>query len=137
MRRPKFNDEGVDELTYAPFVLMNALDTEYQDVRLSFDDWGWLNEKHGQGQSIGDQYMGDYYLNGYGIEALVKSLMFKNGFDVDGADFEFDSEGDTCYIHFKSMENAVSTAELASSMISDIHEMERMIQIARDEGFDD
>ena len=134
---PKFNSEGVDELTYAPFVLKNALDTEYRDVRLSFSDWKWLNEKYGRGQSIGNQYIGDYYLNGYGIEALVKSLMFKNGFDLDSDDLEFDSEGDTCYIHFKSLERAVSVAELASSMISDIHEMEKMIQVARDEGFDD
>src|SRR6187549_1815438 len=66
MKSPKFNDEGVDGLTYAPFVLVNALDTEYRDVRLSFSDWKWLHEKHGQGQSIGDQYIGDYYLSGYG-----------------------------------------------------------------------
>lgn len=137
MKSPKFNDEGVDELTFAPFVLVNALDTEYQDVRLSFSDWKWLHEKHGLGQSIGDQYIGDYYLNGYGIEGLVKSLLFKNGFDVDSDEVEFDSEGDTCYIHFKTLERAVSTAELASAMISDLHEMERMVQIARDEGFDD
>ena len=47
MRTPKFNNDGVDKETFAPIELINALDSEWKDVRLSFTDWEWLKRTYG------------------------------------------------------------------------------------------
>ncbi len=131
MKSPSFDDKGFDEKTYFPFKLQNCLATEWSDVRLFFENWSWLHEKHG-----GDE-IDDYYLNGYGVEGLVKAVLFNAKFDIENEEIEFNSEGSTCYIHFKKLEMAVSAAELASSMISDTKATKKMIAVAIEEGFDD
>jgi hypothetical protein len=131
MKSPMFDEQGVDAKTYAPFTLQNCLATEWKDVRLSFNDWDWLHEKYG-----GDE-VDDYYLNGYGVEGLVKAVLFKENFDLESDDIDFNSEGDTCFIHFKKLDEAVKTAELVSSMIGNAKLMKKMIKVAQDEGFED
>lgn len=53
MKSPKFNDEGVDEHTFAPFVLVNALDTEYRDVRLSLAPGNGFMKSMAKGKAWG------------------------------------------------------------------------------------
>ncbi|MHC6657021.1 hypothetical protein [Aeromonas salmonicida] len=66
-----FDQQGFDKESFSPFVLHNCLDTEWKDVRLSFDDWGLF-------QMIYGSYTVDgYYMNGYGVEGLVKAALFK------------------------------------------------------------
>lgn len=131
MKSPTFDEQGIDAKTYAPFMLQNCLSTEWKDVRLFFHDWDWLHAKYG-----GDE-VDDYYLNGYGVEGLVKAVLFKENFDLENADIDFNSEGDTCLIHFKMLDEAIKTAELVSSMIGNTQLMKQMIKVARDEGFED
>ena len=131
MKAPHFDQAGHDATTYAPFKLYNALDTQWQDVRLSFDDWSWLQSTYGT------DTVDDYYLNGYGIEGLVKASLFAHDLNPDDEAIEYDSEGDTCYIHFKALEQAARAAELAVAMIADRRRLEEMIKVAREQGFED
>ena len=55
MKEPGFVD-GLDKLTFAPFVLIDCRNTEWKDVRLSFNEWAWLKEMHGT-QTINDYYL--------------------------------------------------------------------------------
>ncbi len=89
---PNFDENGNDLSTFAPFILRNALDTEWADVRLEFSNWKWLHDRYGD-------TFDDYYLNGYGVEGLVKAIRFMNGLDPDASDVDYNSEGDACYIH--------------------------------------
>ena len=100
-------------------------------MRLSFSDWTWLRERHG-----GDEIDG-YYLNGYGVEGLVKALLSQNGIGPDDPNVHFNSEGDTCYIHFKKSEHALRAAELAARMIDDRRAIVDAIAIARERGFEE
>lgn len=129
---PTFDEHGLDSQTYAPFTLHNCLDSEWHDVRLSFSDWTWLQAKYGT-ESVVDEY----YLNGYGIEGLVKAVLFEANVDLESDDIEFDSEGDTCYIHFQHMDQATHAAALAAAMISQEATLKAAIAIAREEGFED
>jgi hypothetical protein len=131
MKAPHFDQAGHDVTTYAPFELHNALDTKWKDVRLSFDDWNWLHSAYGI------DTIDDYYLNGYGIEGLVKATLFAQGLNPDDEAIDYNSEGDTCYIHFKNLEQAARTAELAAAMIGDRHTLAQMIKVAREQGFED
>jgi hypothetical protein len=116
---------------YAPFTIHNARDTQWKDVRLSFYDWAWLENTHGSITIDG------YYMNGYGVEGLVRAVMFANEIDPDGNGIEGNSEGDTCLLHFTSLELATKVAHLAAAMIKDPTRLAEMIQIARDQGFED
>lgn len=131
MSTPLFDERGRDAHTYAPFRLENCLDTEWKDVRLVFDDWGWFQDAYGEDTIDG------YYFNGYGVEGLIRALLFANGMDPEDPGIEYDSEGDSCYVHFNSMELALRVAELARAMIEDREALVRMIDVARTEGFED
>ena len=87
---PQFDSQGIDATTYAPFILHNALYTEWKDVRLEFSDWGWIGSRFGESPNR-------YYLNGYGIEGLVKAARHSRGLEVEPADMHYNSEGNTCY----------------------------------------
>lgn len=120
-----------DTITYSPFLLENCLATEYKDMRLAFSQWDWLREKYGTDTVNG------YYMNGYGIQGLVQAAMYSAQLDVDDEAIDFNSEGDTCYIHFKNMDTAVRVAELASAMINTPEILMKMIEVARKHGFED
>jgi hypothetical protein len=116
---------------YTPFQLENLLDTEWKDVRLSFSDWMWLRATYGAHEIDG------YYLNGYGVEGLVKAALFQDGVDLESPDIHFNSEGDTCYIHFKNLDLAMRAAEVAARMMMSRQSIMTMIGIARAQGFED
>ena len=118
---PQFDSQGIDATTYAPFILHNALYTEWKDVRLEFSDWGWIGSRFGESPNR-------YYLNGYGIEGLVKAARHSRGLEVEPADMHYNSEGNTCYIHFDSM---------AAAMLSSKEELIAMITVARENGWED
>lgn len=111
--KPNFDSEGHDRTTFAPFALHDCRDTEWKDVRLEFSDWDWIHEFCG-GDSIGD-----YYLNGPGVEGLVMATRLLNGLDPESDTMNLNSEGDTCYIHFSDFDDAVQTAALCAAMIKD------------------
>jgi len=120
------------ESRYAPFTLEDALHTEWRDVRLKFSDWDWLEATHGS-----DTFDG-YYLNGYGVQGLVKAVLLTNGIDPNDPDIKnYNSEGDTCYIHFRTMDAALRAAELSARMIRDRQAILDMVVVAREHGFED
>ena len=131
MSTVNFNRDGIDKETFAPFKLINALDTEWKDVRLSFSAWDWLQEL------VGSDSVDDYYLNGYGIQSLVMACRLDAGLEVWPEGIEYNSEGDTCYIHFSSLDDAVQTAQLAAEMIKDHTRIVAMIAVARENDFED
>lgn len=117
---------GVDTTTFAPFKLFDELASKWTDVRLSFDDWTWFDEE-----------VDDYYMNGYGIEGLVKACLFVNGVNPDDEGIHYNSEANTCYIHFKDLELANRAAQWAAVMANDKAVLNQMITVAREEGFED
>lgn len=136
MKTPQFDSRGRDDQTFKPFVLINALDTEWSNVRLKFFDWSWFDENYGEDYKDG-YYRGDYYLNGYGVECLVKATLFSNGLDPDMDAIEYDSEAETCYIYFKDMDKAVQVAELCAQMLADPLLLRSASEVALEQGFDD
>ncbi len=131
MPSPKFDDRGIDAKTYAPFTLMNCLATEWEDVRLSFSDWAWFQQKYKT------DTIDDYYMNGYGIEGLVKAALFAAKIDPEDEEIDYNSEGDACNIHFKTLAFAVRAAELSVAMVKDKKTITAAIEIAREQGFED
>jgi hypothetical protein len=131
MSQPQFDSTGFDRQTYAPFVLQNALETKWKDVRLSFDNWDWLEETYGT------DTIDDYYLNGYGIERLVMAGRLSAGLPPEPDTIHYNSEGDTCYIHFTDLAEAVRTAELAAEMLQERERLVAMIALARENGFEE
>lgn len=130
MTEPKFVD-GRDTTTFAPFILIDCRDSQWKDVRLEFSDWDWCEEH------IGGEYLGEVYLNGYGIQGLVFAARIAAGLDPIPAGVEPDSEGDTCFLHFSSLETAVETATLAHAMIHDPAKRSACAELAVEEGLDD
>ena len=130
MAQPQFID-GRDSTTYAPFVLIDSRDSEWKDLRLQFSDHAWTQA------NIGDDYIGECYLNGYGIQGLVFAALLQAGLDPVPAGVEPNSEGDTCYIHFSNFETAVETATLAYEMIHDKAKRTACAELAVEEGLDD
>ena len=132
MPEPTFVD-GRDSTTFAPFVLINGRDVDknWNDFRLEFSDYDWT------AQHIGSDYIGDCYLNGYGIQGLVFASRLAAGLDPVPPGMEPDSEADTCYIHFADLETAVETATLAQAMITDPAKRQECAQLAVEEGFED
>lgn len=132
MTEPSFTD-GRDDTTFAPFILHDWRDSEFQDVRLEFSNWEFLQK------TVGDDYpdLGDYYLNGPGVQGLVIAARILAGLDPMPAGFEPNSEAGACYMHFGDLETAVETAELAQAMITDRARIEECAQVAMDEGLDD
>jgi hypothetical protein len=99
-------------------------------VRLEFSDWDWMQACYGE-------CVDDFYLNGPGVEGLIKAARHAAGLAVDSESIHYNSEGDACYIHFVSMEEAVETAKLAASMISSREQMIATIAVARQNGWED
>jgi len=50
-----------DKTTFYSFELIGARNTEWSDVRLSFNDWDWFKKTHQT------DIIDGYYMNGYGI----------------------------------------------------------------------
>jgi hypothetical protein len=123
--------DGRDAKTFAPFVLIDCRDTEWKDVRLEFSDHEWTQA------NIGSDYIGDCYLNGYGIQGLVIAARVNAGLDPVPDGMEPDSEADTCYIHFADLETALETATLAHAMIHDREKRKACAELAVEEEFDD
>ena len=134
MATPQFGSDGRDQTTYAPFELFKNQGTP--DYFLQFYDWGWLFTTY-----VGDvvkEAINGYYLNGPGIEGLVRAALFANGMDPDGAEMFYNSEGDCCRIEFGShLDVAVRTAALAAEMIKDRQKLLNAIAVARTQGFED
>ena len=130
MKTPTFTD-GRDETTFAPFVLIDQRDSEWNDVRLQFNSWDTLQ------RIVGGDYIGECYLNGPGVQGLVIAARIDAGLDPFPAGAEPNSEGDTCYMHFADLDSAVETASLAQAAFGDLATLERLAAIAVDEGLDD
>ena len=122
---------AIDRTSYAPFVLENALDTQWHDIRLSFNQWKWLEDQYGLDSIDG------YYLNGYGIEGLIKALLLTKQIDPDQEDIYYNSESDTCYVHFQNAELALLAAKQAATMFKDFSTLKKLVTIARENGFED
>jgi len=131
MITPSFSDNHVDKQSFAPFVLVDQRHTQWQDVRLTFSDWDWL------GKMYVDDTIDGYYLNGYGIQGLVMACRLAAGWEPETERIHYNSEGDSCQVYFKSLEEAVRTAAAAAQMIQDRATLEAMIQLARANGFED
>jgi hypothetical protein len=127
---PSFTDRR-DSTTFAPFVLIDCRDTEYNDIRLEFSDHDWTT------QHIGNETIGNYDLNGYGIQGLVFAARSLAGLDPMPLGVEPNSEGDTCYIHFPDLQTAIETAALAQAMMTDPSKREQCVKLAVQEGWDD
>jgi hypothetical protein len=126
-----FDANGCDRTTFKPFVLEDCRGTEWKDVRLRFDDWAALHALAG-----GDSLDG-YYLNGYGVEGLVKAAMVGAGMDPDDDGIDCDSEGDTCYLHFADLATATTAATAAVEIFANRKTLESAVAVAREHGFED
>ena len=123
--------DGRDKTTFAPFELIDCRDTEWADVRLSFDDWSWLSETYSTDSIEG------YYLNGYGIQGLVLASRIAAGLDLYPDGLDPNSEGDTMFFHFSDLDMALETAKLAQEMILDREKIVAMIGVARENDLED
>jgi hypothetical protein len=122
---------GRDKTTFAPFELIDARDSEWGDVRLSFNDWAWLTKTHGT------DTIDDYYLNGYGVQGLVLAARVAAGLDAYPDGLHPNSEGDTCFLHFNDLNVAIETAQLAREMIGDRGKIAALVMVVRDNGLED
>jgi len=125
--------DDIDKTTFYPFELIDARNTEWRNVRLSFSDWDWFKKTHKSDTIDG------YYMNGYGIQGLVLASRIAAGLEAYADCMEPNSEGDSCYIMFEDsdLETAIETARLAHAMINDRDLLEKMIVIARDNDLED
>jgi len=131
MKIPEFDVAGFDKATFAPFTLVDARRSEWKDVRLSFRGWEWLRATYGSDR------IEDYYFNGYSVEALVKAVRLEAGMKPDAKGVVYNSECDSCYIHFDDFGEAVKSANLAAAMMNDREKLVQMIEFARKSGFDE
>jgi len=134
MTTPQFGSDGRDRTTYVPFELLRAQDAP--NYFLQYNDWDWLFTTY-QADLLEGAING-YYVNGPGIEGLVKAALLENGIDPDSSEIFYNSEGDCCHIEFGSrLDTAVRTAEVAAAMIKDREKLLAAIVVARDQGFED
>ena len=131
MAEPQFGDDGIDRTSFPPVELIDMRQSQWRDVRLSFNAWDHLQTLCG-----GDTLDG-YYLNGYGVEGLIRACRLRAGLEPDAEGIEYDSEGSACFIHFERLEDAVETARLASDLLNDRGKIVAMIAVARAHGFED
>jgi hypothetical protein len=131
MTTPSFDEKGYDRTTFAPFALQDSRATKWKDLRLTFDDWGAITEL------AGDESVDGYYLNGYGVEGLVKGAMVAAGIDVESDAIDWNSVGDTCNIHFKDYDTALSAAAAAHKMLASREALVAAVAAAREGGFED
>src|SRR5687768_13749174 len=99
MTDPHFENDGIDRITFAPVELIDQRHSEWKDVRLSFDAWEQIQEVCG-----GDSVEG-YYLNGHGVQGLIRACRLHAGLDPDAEGIDYNSEADTCFIHFSKLED--------------------------------
>ena len=111
--------------------MIDARDTEWSDLRLSFNDWAWFDATHGT------DTIDDYYMNGHGLQGLVLAARVAAGLEAYPEGLEPNSEADTCYMHFGDLETAVETAQLAQEMIRDRKKLEAIIVVAREHDLED
>lgn len=130
-RGPAFDARGFDRTTFAPFVLHDCRSTQWADVRLTCDDWAAVHAVAGGESPDG------YYLNGYGLEGLVKAAMLGAGLDPEAEGVHGNSEGDTCNLHFKDLEAAVGAATAAAEMLASRAALAGAVAVARERGFED
>lgn len=128
---PKFELDGRDRTTFSPFILEDARDSEWEDVRLEFSDWPWLKALCG-----GDDIDG-YYLNGYGVQGLVLATRLLHGLVPAVETMHLNSEGGTCYIHFTEFDEAVRTATLCAAMIRDKKLLRQAAAVAKEKRLGD
>jgi len=131
MTEPTFDAKGFDRTTFAPFELHDCRSTQWNDVRLTFHDWDAVHALAG-GESLEG-----YYLNGYGVEGLVKAAMLGAGVDPERDDIHGNSEGDTCNLHFQDLETAVKAAGAARAMMASKEALLAAVAVAREHGFED
>jgi hypothetical protein len=131
MKTPRFSADGFDRSTFAPFELQDCRTTEWADVRLTFDAWDALHALAG-GESLDD-----YYLNGYGVEGLVKGAMVDAGIDLDDERIHENSEGGACNLHFTDLDLAIRAAEAAAAMMTSVEHLRAAVTRARAHGFED
>src|SRR5438045_2868082 len=111
--KPAHFINGSDPITFAPLILDDLQTDQRGDVRLTFGDWDWL-ANHFEADEIDG-----YYLNGYGLQGLVKAARFESGHLVATDQIQYDSEGDSLCIRFADPHEACVTAELAQRMLLD------------------
>jgi len=131
MGKPRFDEKGFDRKTYAPFVLHDCRKTQWKDVRLTLDDWDYVTKLAG-GESVDG-----YYLNGYGVEGLVKAAMVSAGLDPAADGVHGNSEGDTCNVHFTDLATAVAAATAAAKALANRKSLTAIVAKARELGFED
>lgn len=134
MAKPQFDADGRDIKTYAPFEVLNAQGA-LSDFIVQFHDWDWLFSTYNA--DVDDGSIDGYYMNGPGVEGLVKATMMTAGINADKSGISYNSEGDTCFIQFKNLDEAVRIAEIAANMIKDRKSLLAMIRAARSLGFED
>ncbi len=110
---------------------MDYRQTELRDVRVSFNNWNWINDRYG------DEINGYYLDDGYGVQGLVLAARVLKGLPAYTNTMVPDSEGGTCYIIFGDYEEAVETIRIASEMINDKALILKAIDIARENGFNE
>lgn len=120
-----------DSATYFPFILSDASGPEGEDYRLVFADWEWLHQKFGSDTISG------LYLNGTGLESLVKASRLENHLPLAEDRINYNSEGDTCYIQFSRFEDACATARIAREVLQDPILMEAAIRRIKAENLDE
>lgn len=126
-----FDAKGFDRTTYAPFVLHDCRHTQWKDVRLTFDNWEHIDEL------IGENELDGYYLNGYGVEGIVRAAMVDADIDVDDDRIHCNSEGDACNLHFKELALAEAAAIAAAAAFKTKKALAKAIACAREHGFED
>lgn len=141
MLTPKFNRDGIDKKTFAPFELEQVYIRDegerYWDYHLVFWDWEWLWTTY-KDHYDGEHFEG-YYLNGYGMDGVVKACRLQAGLEPEPKRdsektpsyfVDYNSEACTCFIHFASLEDAIQTATLACEAINDVTKLIAMTKLA-------
>lgn len=118
-------DFAVDENRFAPLTIENALDTEKNDVCLSFANRQWL-----ENQNL--VFVDDYYMNGYGIERLIQTILVIEGTNPFSDGIEYASEASACHVHFVDVDLAIRTAKLAAKMLNSPAILKKVIEVARE-----
>jgi hypothetical protein len=140
MTKPQFDADGWDHQTYAPFHLGDMRgrprDEETPPFHLMFYDWNWLFGTYAADLDA-EGYLDGYYMNGPNVEGLVRAVRFASGRYPDASGTFSNSEGDTCFIQFATLEEATDVVTLAADMIKDREKLLAAITIARDQGFED
>lgn len=126
---PVSADAGDDEST--PFRITDLSTDEGSCHRLLFADWDWLHAH------VGSDSVDGYYLNGSGVEGLVRAAMLDAGIQFSDGAVEYNSEGDVCCIEFENLHDANAAMKLAQRMFDDSVRLRTLAAIARREGFGD